>query len=83
MKGADEAAKGEMTQIRASTVQQKTQDVHMALQYAASFQCFVEEWQDCEELKPLPKDTWGFCGQKMTLRSIAWSGVRSRAKIVV
>ena len=22
------------------------------------FHCFVEEWKDCEELKPKPKEKW-------------------------
>ena len=41
---------GETAQIRASTVQQRREEVFAALQYAASFHCLVEEWQDCEEL---------------------------------
>ena len=45
-----------MAQIRASTVQQKREEVHATLQYAASFQCLVEDWHDCEELKPEPKE---------------------------
>ena len=35
---------------------------YAALQYAASFHCLVEEWTDCEELKPKPKEKWGFRG---------------------
>ena len=34
----------------------KEREVHAALQYAASFHCLVEEWKDCEELKPKPKE---------------------------
>ena len=30
-----------------------------ALQYAASFHCLVEEWKDCEGLKPKPKGKVG------------------------
>ena len=30
------------------------------MQYAASFHCLVEEWKDCEELKPKPKEKCGF-----------------------
>ena len=41
---------GENAQIRAGTVQLRTEEVYAALQYAASFHCLVEEWQDCEEL---------------------------------
>ena len=29
--------------------------VYAALQYADSFHCLVEEWKDCEELKPQSK----------------------------
>ena len=32
------------------------EEVHVALQYAASFHCLMEEWKDCEELKPEPKE---------------------------
>ena len=27
-------------------------------QYAASFHCLVEQWKDCEELRPKPKEKW-------------------------
>ena len=47
---------GDMAQIRASTVHQERQDVYAAMQYAVSFPCLVEEWQECEELKPKPKE---------------------------
>ena len=57
--GAEELAKdgaiwdgGFMAQARASTIQQEREEVYGALQYAASCHCFVEEWKDCEELKP-------------------------------
>ena len=63
--GTDELAKdgavpdgGDMAQIRASTVQQKRKEAHAALQYAASLRCVLEEWHDCEDLKPKPKDNW-------------------------
>ena len=36
---------GVMAQIRASTVQQKREEVYAAWQYAACFHCLVEEWQ--------------------------------------
>ena len=47
---------GEMAQVRAGTVQPKREDVYVALPYASSFYCLVEEWQDCEELRPKPKE---------------------------
>ena len=59
---ADEVARdgatldgGEMAQMRTTTVQQKGEEVHAALQYAASFHRSVEEWHDCAELKPRTK----------------------------
>ena len=42
----------EMAQIRARTVQHKKKEVCTALQGAASFHFLVEEWHDCEDLKP-------------------------------
>ena len=61
---------GVMAQARAITVQQKREEAHVALQYAASFQCLVEEWKNCEELKPKPKEKWIFVDKK-------WEGPRS------
>ena len=34
------------------------EEVYAALQFAASFHCLVEEWKDCEVLKPKPKEKW-------------------------
>ena len=70
---ADELAKagamvdeGFMAEVRANTVQQEREreEVYAALQYAASFHCLVEEWKDCEELKPKPKEKWTCMDQK-------------------
>ena len=36
----------------------------MALQCAVSFHSLVEEWKDCEELKPEPKEKWVFMEKK-------------------
>ena len=36
----------------------------MALQYAASFHCLVEEWKNCEELRPKPKEKWFFVDKR-------------------
>ena len=59
---ADELAKagammdeGFMAEARAKTGQQEGEEVHAALQNAASFHCLVEDGEDCEELKPKPK----------------------------
>ena len=56
---------GEMAQIRAGTVQQKSEKVHAALQYAARFHFLEEEWHDCEELKPKPQDKCTFVDMKV------------------
>ena len=69
---ADELAKtgvildeGFMAEARAKTVQQeREEEVFAALQYAASFHCLVEEWKNCEELKPKPKAKWIFVDKK-------------------
>ena len=68
---ADELAKagamldeGIMAEARAKTVQQEREEVYAALQYPASFHCLVEEWKDCEDLKPQPKEKWTFVGKK-------------------
>ena len=62
---ADELAKagamldeGFMAEARAETMNQEREEVYVALQYAASFHCLVEEWKDCEELKLKPKEKW-------------------------
>ena len=34
------------------------------MQKAASFHCLVEEWKDCEELRPQPKEKWSFVDKK-------------------
>ena len=47
---------GFMAEARSQTVLQEREEVYAALQYAASFHCLVEEWKDCEELKPMPKE---------------------------
>ena len=68
---ADELAKagamldeGFRAEARAKTVQQEREEVYAALQCAASFHCLVEEWKDCEELRPKKKEKWIFVDQK-------------------
>ena len=51
---------GFMAEARAETMQQEREEVYAALQNAASFHCLVEQWKDCEELKPKPKEKWTF-----------------------
>ena len=55
---------GFMAEARAKTVQQEREEVHAALQYTASFHCLVEEWKDCEELTPKPKEKLVFVDEK-------------------
>ena len=55
---------GFMAEVRAKTVQQVREEVCTALQYAASFHRLVEEWKDCEEFKPKPKEKWIFVDKK-------------------
>ena len=45
-------------------MQQEREEVYAALLYAASFHCLAEEWKDCEELRPKPKEKWTFVDQK-------------------
>ena len=68
---ADELAKagammdeGFMGEARADTMKQEREEVYVALQYAASLHCLVEEWKDCEELKPKPKEKWSFIDKR-------------------
>ena len=49
---------GFMAEATAETMQQEREEVYAALQYAARFHCLVEEWKDCEELRPKPKEKW-------------------------
>ena len=41
---------------RAESMKQEREEVYVALQYAASFHCLVEESENCEEVKPKPKE---------------------------
>ena len=53
-----------MAEARAKRMQQEREEVYAALQYAASFHCLVEEWKDCEELRPKPKRKVEFRGSR-------------------
>ena len=68
---ADELAKagampdqGLMAEVRAVTVKQEREEVYVALQYAASFHCLVEEWKDCEDFRPKPKEKLYFVDRR-------------------
>ena len=45
------------------------------MQYAASFHCFVVEWQDCQEFQPFP-------GQKCTFVDRTVGAEKHRAEYV-
>ena len=55
---------GFVAEVRAETKQQEREEVCAALQYAASFHFLLEEWKDCEELKPKPTEKLGFRGSE-------------------
>ena len=55
---------GFMAEAKAETMKQKKEQVYVALQCAASCHCLVEEWKDCQELKPKPKDKWSFIDER-------------------
>ena len=68
---ADELAKagamldeGLMAEARAEAMKQESTEFYVALQHAASFHCLLEEWKDCEELKPKPKEKRIFVNKK-------------------
>ena len=51
---------GFMAEARGETSKQEREAVYVALQYAAIFHFLVEEWKDCEELRPKPKERVNF-----------------------
>ena len=55
---------GFMAEPKAETMQQEREEVYGGLQCAASFHCLVEQWKDCGELRPKPKDKWIFTDKK-------------------
>ena len=68
---ADELAKagamldeGFMAEARAENMKQEREEVYVALQYAASFHCLVEEWKYCEELQSKPNEKWSFVDKR-------------------
>ena len=67
---------GFMAEVRADTVKQRREEVYEALQCAASFHCFVEQWKDYEELKPKPEEKWSFVDKRSegTKHRTEWCG---------
>ena len=55
---------GFLAEAKAEAMQQKREDMHAALQYAASFRCLEEQWKNCEEPRPKPKEKWVFVAKK-------------------
>ena len=43
---------GFMAEMRLVAMKQEREEVYVALYNAANFHCLVEEWKDCEELRP-------------------------------
>ena len=70
--------KASMAEARAETMKQEREKVYAALQYAAGFHCLVEEREDCEELKPEPKEKWSFVDKK---RDVSMYEMRKRKQI--
>ena len=54
---------GVMAEARAEVLKQEREVVYVALQHAGSFHGLVEEWKDCEEIKPKPKES-GFSSSR-------------------
>ena len=83
---ADEKAKdvcndgGKMAQIRGEHHSAEMKKVYAAFQYAASFHWLVEEWRDCEEVEPKPKDKWIFVdnNEKAKTHRTEWCAAASR-----
>ena len=53
-----------IAQARASTVQQESEEVYAALQFAASFHCLVDVWKDCEKNQAEAKRKVNFLGSE-------------------
>ena len=58
MKKEDELAKDGTMRSGPAPFRKKTkEELHAAFQCAAGCHCMVEEWYDCEELTPKPRET--------------------------
>ena len=55
---------GFVAEARADTFKRRREEVYVALQYAASFHSLVEQWKDCEQLKPKLKEKWNFVDKR-------------------
>ena len=58
----------------------RREEVYAALQYAASFRCWVEEWKDCEEHELKSKEKWIFVDKKSeeTKRHTEWCATANK-----
>ena len=70
-----------MAEAIAETTQQEREELYAALKCTASFHCLVEQWKDCEELKPKPREKWILWIRKGRRRSIGRNGVRKQIGI--
>ena len=71
---------GFMAEARAETMQQESEEVYMALQYAASFHCLVEEWKDSGPSRKKSGSSWK---RRVRIQGIVQSGVRKQTGIDV
>ena len=55
---------GFMAELRAKTVSSTRERERRRVRSLAACHCLVEEWKDCEELKPKPKEKWMFVDKK-------------------
>ena len=72
--------KGFMAEARAETAQQEREEVHAALQYAASFHCPVERWKSSSQSR---KKSGFQLTRRVRKRNIERSGVRKQIGIDV
>ena len=70
--------------LRSGTAQfnKEEREVYAALQYAASCDCLVAEWHDCEEHKPKPKEQSVSVDTTRKLKHIARCGVQPQEDTV-
>ena len=72
---------GSMAQTSAKTVKQQREEENAALQDAVSFHCLVEEWKDCEELMPKPKEKLIFVDKKWEAQQVSMLQMRMRQQV--
>ena len=72
--------------LRSGTAQfnKEEREVYAALQYAASCDCLVAEWHDCEEHKPKPKEQSGLYRHNMEAKThrTVWRAATRRYRCI-